>query len=153
MRLAVACDHRGFEAKRRLLPVLKRLGHDVRDLGCDGTTPVDFPDLAATASVCVANGEAEVGILLDGSGVGMCISANKVDGIRAGCIHDEVTARRCREHDHCNVLCLACDLLSEDQIRTITEAFLDVAYGHGRHTRRVEKMMALEQTRGRPGQG
>ena len=135
MRLAVACDHRGFEAKRRLLPVLRRLGHDVRDLGCDGNAPVDYADAA---------------VLLDGSGVGMCISANKVDGIRAGLIHDEVTARRCREHDHCNVLCLGCDLLSEDQIRTIVEAFLTSDYGEGRHARRVEKMMNLERTRGRP---
>ena len=152
MRLAIACDHRGFEAKRRLLPVLRRMGHDVRDLGCDGTAAVDYPDLAAAASVCVADGQADVGILLDGSGVGMCISANKVDGVRAGLIHDEVTARRCREHDHCNVLCLGCDLLSEDQIRTIVEAFLAAGYGDGRHARRVEKMMALERTRGRqPG--
>ena len=151
MRLAVACDHRGFEAKRRLLPVLKKLGHDVTDLGCDGTAPVDYPDLAAAASVAVADGAADAAILLDGSGVGMCISANKVDGVRCGCIHDEVTAKRCREHDHCNVLALACDLLSEDQIRTITEAFLSVGYGEGRHSRRVEKMMALERTRGRPG--
>jgi ribose 5-phosphate isomerase B len=149
MRMAVACDHRGFEAKRRLLPVLRRMGHEVRDFGCDGTAPVDYPDLAAAASLCVADGQADVGILLDGSGVGMCISANKVDGIRAGLIHDEVTARRCREHDHCNVLCLGCDLLSEDQIRTIVEAFLTSAYGDGRHARRVEKMMALERTRGR----
>ena len=151
MRLAVACDHRGFEAKRRLLPVLRRMGHEVRDFGCDGTAPVDYPDLAAAAALCVADGQADVGILLDGSGVGMCISANKVDGIRAGLIHDEVTARRCREHDHCNVLCLGCDLLSEDQIRTIVEAFLTSAYGDGRHARRVDKMMALERTRGRKG--
>ncbi len=151
MRLAVACDHRGFEAKRRLLPALRKWGHDVRDLGCDGTAPVDYPDLAAAASLCVADGSADAAVLLDGSGVGMCISANKVDGVRAGLIHDEVTARRCREHDHCNVLCLGCDLLSKDQIRTIAEAFLTSAYGQGRHARRVEKMMDLERTRGRPG--
>ncbi len=148
MKLAIACDHRGYEAKRRLLPILKKLGHDVRDFGCDGPASVDYPELAAAASTCVAKGEAEVAILLDGSGVGMSIAANKIDGIRAALIHDDVTARRSREHNHCNVLCLGCDLLSEDQIRTITEVFLSATYVDGRHARRVEMISELEKTRG-----
>ncbi len=149
MKLAIACDHRGYEAKRKLLPILKKLGHEVRDFGCDSPASVDYPEMAALAGSCVARGEADVAILLDGSGVGMSIAANKVDGIRAALIHDEVTARRSREHNHCNALCLGCDLLSEDQIRTITEAFLSVTYGDGRHAKRVEMINELEKTRGK----
>ncbi len=149
MKLAIACDHRGYEAKRKLLPILKKLGHEVRDFGCDSPAAVDYPEMAALAGSCVARGEADVAILLDGSGVGMSIAANKVDGIRAALIHDDVTARRSREHNHCNALCLGCDLLSEDQIRTITEVFLGATYGDGRHARRVEMINELEKTRGR----
>ena len=149
MKLAIACDHRGYEAKRKLLPILKKLGHEVKDLGCDSPSAVDYPELAARAGGFVARGEAEVAILLDGSGVGMSIAANKVDGVRAALIHDDVTARRSREHNHCNALCLGCDLLSEDQIRTITEVFLSATYGDGRHARRVEMINELEKTRGK----
>jgi ribose 5-phosphate isomerase B len=148
VKLAIACDHRGYESKRKLLPVLKKLGHEVKDFGCDSATAVDYPELAALAGSCVARGEADVAILLDGSGVGMSIAANKVDGVRAALIHDDVTARRSREHNHCNALCLGCDLLSEDQIRSITEVFLSATYGDGRHARRVEMIKELEKTRG-----
>jgi ribose 5-phosphate isomerase B len=149
VKLAIACDHRGYDAKRKLLPVLKKLGHQVKDFGCDSPAAVDYPELAFAAADYVASGDAEAAILLDGSGVGMSIAANKVDGIRAALIHDDVTARRSREHNHCNVLCLGCDLLSEDQIRTITEVFLSAVYGDGRHARRVEMISELEKKRAR----
>src|SRR4051794_8715385 len=100
MKLAVACDHRGFEAKRKLLPLLKKLGHEVTDFGCDSTTAVDYPDIAAPAARAVADGTCSIGILLDGSGIGVSIAANKIDGIRAALVHDDVTARRAREHNH-----------------------------------------------------
>ncbi|HSV14328.1 MAG TPA: ribose 5-phosphate isomerase B [Tepidisphaeraceae bacterium] len=145
MKLAVACDHRGYEAKRRLLPLLKKLGHEIQDFGCDSTTAVDYPDLAAPAAEAVASGACDIGVLLDGSGIGMSIAANKIDGVRAALVHDEVTARRAREHNHCNVLCLGTDLLSEEHIRNIVEIFLATEYGNGRHTRRVEKLKGLEQ--------
>ena len=93
----------------------------------------------------VAGQKHDVGILLDGSGIGMCIVANKVPGVRAALVHDEVTARRSREHNHCNVLCLGTDLLSEDQIRNIVEIFLSTPYNfEGRHARRVEKVKQIE---------
>jgi ribose 5-phosphate isomerase B len=149
MKLAIACDHRGYEAKRKLLPVLKKLGHEVTDFGCDSTQSSDYPELAASAGRAVARGDAEVAILLDGSGVGMSIAANKIDGIRAALIHDEVTSRRSREHNHCNALCLGCDLLSEDQIKNITEIFLSSTFGDGRHARRVEQVNALEKSHGK----
>lgn len=147
MKLAVACDHRGFEAKRKLLPLLQKLGHQVSDLGCDSTTAVDYPDLAAPVARAVAEGKCDVGILLDGSGIGMSIAANKIDGTRAALVHDDVTARRAREHNHCNILCLGTDLLSEDHIRSIVEIFLSTEYGNGRHKRRIEKLTELERNR------
>ena len=91
MKLAVACDHRGYEGKRRLIPLLKKLGHDCRDFGCDSTAAADYPDHAAPAARAVAKSECDLGILLDGSGIGMSIVANKIHGIRAALAHDEVT--------------------------------------------------------------
>lgn len=145
MKIAIACDHRGFEAKRRLLPTLKKLGHDVQDIGCDGTASVDYPDFAVPVAKQVATAIFDVGILLDGSGIGMSVVANKIMGVRAALVHDEVTARRAREHNHCNVLCLGTDLLSEDQIRKIVEIFLSTPFGEGRHARRVEKVVEVEK--------
>ncbi|MDB5292815.1 MAG: Ribose 5-phosphate isomerase [Phycisphaerales bacterium] len=145
MKLAVSCDHRGYEAKRRLLPVLKRMGHEVEDFGCDGPTPCDYPDQATPAARAVADGRAETAILLDGSGIGMSIAANKIFGIRAALAHDEVTARIAREHNHCNALCLGTDLLSEDQVRQIVEIFLTTPFADGRHVRRIEKLSELEK--------
>ena len=144
MKVVVANDHRGYEAKRRVLPLLKRLGHEIEDFGCDGPAAVDYPDFAAPVARAVANGKADVGILMDGSGIGMSIAANKFCGVRAALVHDEVTARRSREHNHCNVLCLGTDLLSEDQIRQIVEIFLSTNFVDGRHTKRIEKLKAIE---------
>jgi ribose 5-phosphate isomerase B len=146
MKIAIASDHRGYEAKKKLLPVLKKLGHEVRDFGCESTASCDYVDLAAPAARAVAKGEAEVGILLEGSGIGMSITANKINGIRAALIHDEVTARRSREHHHCNVLCLGTELLSEDHIKNIVEIFLSATFQDGRHSQRVAKVMEIEKT-------
>ena len=145
MKIAVACDHRAFEAKKKLIPLLKKMGHEVQDFGCDSVASVDYPDLAIPAACSVAKGLNEIAILLDGSGIGMSVAANKVRGIRAGVVHDEITSHRAREHNHCNVLCLGTDLLSEDQIRQIVEIFLSTPFGNGRHTRRIEKLALFEQ--------
>jgi ribose 5-phosphate isomerase B len=146
MRVAVACDHRGFEAKRRLLPLLKKAGHEVFDLGCETPSSCDYPDYAAPASRAVAAGEYDVAILLDGSGIGMSIVANKIKGIRAALAHDEVTARQSREKNHCNVLCLGTDLLGEDQIRKIVDIFLTTPFEPGRHDARIAKITAIENS-------
>ncbi len=145
MKVVVACDHRGFEAKRRLLPVLQRMDHEVQDIGCDTPSACDYPDYAIPAARAVATKEADAAILLDGTGIGMSVAANKVKGVRAGLVHDEVTARTAREHNHCNVLCLGTDLLSEDQIRKIVEIFLSTPWTDGRHSKRVQKVMEIER--------
>ncbi len=144
MRIAVGCDHRGFEGKRGVVPLLKKWGHEVRDFGCENVTPCDYPDYAGAVANAVAEGEYEVGILLDGSGIGMSIAANKVIGIRAALVHDEVTARLAREYNHCNVLCIGTDLLSAEQLRTICQIFLTCSFAEGRHVRRVAKVCQLE---------
>ena len=144
MKIALGCDHRGYEGKRKLLPLLRKWGHDVRDLGCDSVAACDYPDFAAAVAHAVVSGQCEVGILLDGSGIGMSIAANKVLGIRAALVHDEVTARLARESNHCNVLCIGTDLLGEDHLRKIVEIFLTTHFMDGRHVRRVNKIMKME---------
>lgn len=144
MKVAVACDHRGYEAKRRLMPVLQKAATEVVDYGCDSVEAVDYPDYAIPLARAIADGSCEIGILLDGSGIGMTIAANKVRGVRAALAHDEVTARRSREHHHCNVLCLGVDLLSDEQVRRIVTTFLATHFVAGRHVRRLQKIEALE---------
>lgn len=144
MKLALASDHRGYEAKRRLLPALKKMGHEVEDFGCDSAASCDYPDFAVLAARAVINGKADIAILLDGSGIGMSLAANKICGVRAALAHDEITARLAREHNHCNVLCLGSDLLSEDHLRQIAEIFLTTPFSGGRHDRRVEKVCQIE---------
>ena len=144
MKIAVASDHRGFDAKKKLLPLLKKLGHEITDFGCQTTSSCDYVDFGAPAARSVARGEHDVAILLEGSGIGMSITANKIHGIRAALIHDQVTSRRAREHHHCNVLCLGTELLGEDQIRHIVEIFLSATFQNGRHSARVAKVMKVE---------
>ena len=145
MKIAIASDHRGFDAKRKLIPMLKQKGHQVDDFGCDSPASCDYPDFAVPCGQSVAAGRHDIGIMLDGSGIGMSIAANKVKGVRAALAHDEVTARISREHNHCNVLCIGTDLLSEAQITKIVEIFLDTHFLDGRHTRRLDKIRQLEQ--------
>lgn len=144
MKVVIACDHRGYEAKRRLLPVLRKSGHEVFDLGCESTAMCDYPDFAAPAARGVAKKQYDVGILLDGSGIGMSIVANKIHGIRAALAHDELTARQAREKNHCNILCLGTDLLGEDQVKKIVEIFLATTPQSGRYAERLAKVAAIE---------
>jgi ribose 5-phosphate isomerase B len=145
MKIAIASDHRGFDAKKRLIPTLQRMGHQLVDFGCDSTISVDYPDFAMPASRAVADGACEAGILLDNSGIGMSIVANKIRGIRAAVVHDDVTARISRENNHCNIICIGTDLLSEEQIRNIVSIFLSTTFGEGRHLRRLQKIKQLEE--------
>ena len=116
----------------------------MHDFGCETHSACDYPDYAGAVAKAVACGDYEVGILLDGSGIGMSIAANKVCGIRAALVHDEVTARLARESNHSNVLCIGTDLLSEEQLRRIMGIFLNSSFAGGRHLRRVAKIDQLE---------
>lgn len=146
MKIAVASDHRGFDAKKRLVvPVLQKAGHQVIDFGCNAPELCDYPDFGVPAARAVASGECEIGVLLDGTGIGMSIVANKVAGVRAALAHDDVTARVSREKNHCNVLCVPADLISEVQLRDIVEIFMTTPFTDGRHQNRLEKIRALEE--------
>ena len=150
-RLVVASDHRGFEVKTRLLAHLLGGGTcETIDLGCDGSGNCDYPDYAAPAARMVASGEADAAILLDGSGIGMGIVANKVRGVRAATAHDEITARVAREHNHCNVLCVGVDLVGEKSLLRIVDIFLSTPFAEGRHVRRVAKIAEVEQDQSPP---
>ena len=150
LRVIVACDHRGYDAKVNLLPKLALLagpvgGCEAIDLGCaSGSRACDYPDYAAPAARMVAAGEADVAVLLDGSGIGMGIVANKIPGIRAAVCHDEFTARIAREHNHCNVVCVGTELVGERALARVVEIFLTTRFSEGRHVRRVEKITAVE---------
>jgi ribose 5-phosphate isomerase B len=145
VKVAIACDHRGYDAKRRLLPVLRTRGYEMIDFGCDSTVSCDYPDFAAVAAHALQRGEVEAAILLDSSGIGMSVCANKHLGVRAAVVHDEVMARVARDANHCNALCLGSDLLSQDLIMKIAEAFLATPFSQGHHARRVEKIAEWER--------
>ena len=145
MRLALGCDHRGFEALASLKPWLENKGHTVTLLGECTTSSCDYPDSAFLVGSAVAQGEVDRGILICGSGIGMCMAANKVKGIRAALVSDAFYARRSREHNDANVLCLAGDMLGPESMENIIETWLDADFEGGRHARRVNKIMAIEQ--------
>jgi len=144
MKIAVGSDHRGFEVKRRVVPLLQQLGHEVTDVGTDGKESVDYPDFALLVATAVSEGRADRGILICGSGIGMCIAANKVRGVRAAPCHDNITAEMCRRHNDANVLCLSADLLGGELIDRMIRIWLETPFEGGRHARRVEKITHIE---------
>ena len=145
MRIAVGCDHRGFSVRAKLVELLQRLGHEVDDTGAFSGEAVDYPDIAATVAGKVSRNEADRGILVCGTGVGMCIVANKFHHVRAAPCHDELTAEMSRRHNDANVLCLSADLLSDQHIDRMISIWLSTSFEGGRHARRVEKINALER--------
>ena len=144
MKIAIGSDHRGFEAKRRLIPLLQQLGHEVLDLGPERREGVDYPDYALAVGLAVSEGRAERGILICGTGLGMCIAANKVRGVRAAPCHDSITAEMSRRHNDANVLCLSADLLGEELIDRMVRIWLETEFEGGRHARRVDKIVRFE---------
>jgi ribose 5-phosphate isomerase B len=144
MKIAIGSDHRGFEAKRRLVESLRQRGHEVVDVGTDGIESTDYPEFAFQVATRVKASDADRGILIDGSGIGMTIAANKVKGVRAAPCHDTVTAEMSRRHNDANVLCLSADLLGEELIERMVRIFLETAFDSGRHARRVEKITRFE---------
>ncbi|MBN1589993.1 MAG: ribose 5-phosphate isomerase B [Pirellulales bacterium] len=145
MRIAVGSDHRGCVIHSKVIVFLKRLGHDVVDAGTDNSEPVDYPDIAAVVAGQVSRGEVDRGILVCGTGLGMCIAANKFAGVRAAPCHDDLTAEMSRRHNDLNVLCLSSDLLGERLIDRMVELWLNTPFEGGRHARRIEEIEALER--------
>ena len=144
MRIAVGSDHRGYLVRTKLLELLNRLGHEVDDCGADRGEAIDYPDVASQVAGRVSQGEAERGILVSGTGVGMCIAANKLRGVRAATCQDDLTAEMSRRHQNVNVLCLAADLLGEPLIDRMVEIWMKTPFEGGRHARRVDKIAAME---------
>ena len=145
MRIAVGADHAGFPLKDAILDELGKLGIDALDLGGFDTTPSDFPDIAALVGRDIQNDDAERGILLCGSGVGVCIAANKVHGIRAALTHDTYSAHQGVEHDGMNVMCLGARIIGEALARELVQAFVRAEFQtEARFLRRVNKINQLE---------
>jgi ribose 5-phosphate isomerase B len=145
MRIAVGADHRGYSIRNKVIDSLHRLGHDVVDLGTYTDDPVDYPDIAAAVARLVSRGEVERGILICGTGLGMCIAANKFPNVRAAPCHDDLTAEMSRRHNDLNILCLSADMLGERLVGRMVEIWLSTPFEAGRHARRVEKIVALER--------
>jgi ribose 5-phosphate isomerase B len=148
MRIAVASDHRGVALKEAVLTVLRSKGHDVEDVGANGSESVDYPDFASIVARKVSTGQTDRGILICGTGIGMSIAANKFRGVRAAPCSDEVTAEISRRHNDLNVLCLGAELLSARVAERMVEVWLSTEFEGGRHARRVEKIGQLETENG-----
>ena len=147
MKIAIASDHRGYEAKEQVKAQIAQLGHECIDFGTNNSSPVDYPDLAYLAAHAVSGHEADRAILICGTGIGMCIAANKVKGVRAALCYDELNAQISRQHNDANILCISGDLIGEIVLRKIVEVWLTTEFAGGRHQRRVKKITAIEEGR------
>jgi len=145
MRIAISGDHRGAAACRALADRLKQEGHEVRVVGDLRGQPTDYPEQAYAVGSLVASGQADAGLLICGTGIGMSIAANKIKGVRAAVVHDEMTAGISRSHNDANVLCLSADLLGQRLIENIVDTWLKTPFEGGRHARRVRKIAAIEE--------
>lgn len=150
MRVAIGSDHAGFEQKELLLKHLTESGYEVVDLGTgSGDESVDYPDFALSVAEAVASGEAEQGVLVCGTGVGMAIAANKVPGVRAANITDPEFAKLARQHNNANVVTVSGRFVPLEVNTEIVDAFLSTAFEGGRHEKRVDKMTDIERNNGR----
>lgn len=144
MRIAIGSDHRGFTLKKAILPVFTELRYECQDMGCYSTDSVDYPDVAAKVATAVANGDADHGVIICGTGIGMSITANKITGIRAALCSDPISARMARQHNNANVLCIGGAMIGEWLAKEITTAYLTAEFEGGRHAKRIEKIHNLE---------
>lgn len=141
--IAIGCDHGGYEMKRALIKHLQEKNIEVCDCGCNGET-VDYPDIAVKVCEKVTSGECERGILVCGTGIGMSMAANKVNGIRAAVVTDTFSARFTRMHNDCNVLCMGGRVLGVGLACDILDSYLNAEFEGGRHEQRIAKMMNIE---------
>jgi len=145
VNIALGCDHRGLNLKRLAIDILTGRGDAHHDFGCHDNTSVDYPDIAGEVARAVAGGQYALGILVCSSGTGMSIAANKVKGIRAAVCHDIFTARRARQHNDANILCLGEDVLGPGLAAEVIQTFLDTTFEAGRHSSRLDKVRHLEE--------
>lgn len=143
MRIAIGGDHRGVELKKTVIKLITEAGHSVEDFGSFTTESVDYPDIAQKVGRAVASGTFELGVLICDTGIGMCIAANKVKGIRAALCHNAFSACRARQHNNANILCLAVENGVED-VAEVVKSFLTCQFEGGRHQRRVNKIIDME---------
>jgi ribose 5-phosphate isomerase B len=143
--IAVGADHGGFKMKEELKQFLGSLGHQVHDFGTNSEDPVDYPDFAYAVARSVSEGTAEVGIVIDGAGVGSAMTANKVPGVRAAACYSVAVAKNSREHNGANVLSLGSKTISSKEMREIVEAWLATELTEARHQKRVAKIQAVER--------
>ena len=145
MRISIGADHAGFPLKEELKDFLASEGHEVIDVGTDSTDPVDYPRFCAAAARAVADGRADRGIVLGGSGQGEQIVANKIDGVRASLCHDLYTARLAREHNDANVLGMGARVIAPTYAREIVRLWLQTPFAGGRHERRIDEIAMIER--------
>jgi len=145
LRIAVASDHGGFAMKGRVLEWIDELGHTAFDLGCKDERAVDYPDFAHAVAEAVTHGRCDLGVVVDGAGIGSAMAANKVPGVRAALCYDEQTARNAREHNYANVLTLGGRMQTEERLEAIVRAFISTPEGAARHGRRVDKITGIER--------
>lgn len=153
MRIAVGSDHRGVEMRAKIAALLKSLGQEVVDVGTSEKESVDYPDIAAAVAGQVSDGTVDRGILICGTGLGMCIVANKFPGVRAAPCHDDLTAELSRRHNDLNVLCLSGDILGDRLVDRLVAIWLNTEFEGGRHARRVSKIKRLEAKNTNQGDG
>lgn len=146
MNIAVASDHRGFNIKDRILAQIAELHHEGKDFGPSTSDICDYPDFGAKAAQAVSAGDVDRAILICGSGIGMCIIANKFRGVRAALCHDDLSAEMSRRHNDANVMCLSADLLGERLASRMIELWLSTPFEGGRHARRIAKIAEYEQS-------
>ncbi len=144
MRVAIGANHSGYLVRAMLIEQIGQLQHEVVDLGVFDSRPVDYPEIAVGVAELIESGQVDRGILIGGTGLGMCIAANKVAGVRAVPCHDLMTAQFSRLHNDSNVLCLSASLLGNHLIRHIVEIWLKTPFEGGRHQRRLDKIAQLE---------
>ena len=149
LAIAVGADHGGVGLRDAITARLRELGHAITDHGTTGTAAVDYPDYAVAVARAVATGAAQIGIMVDGAGIGSCMAANKVPGVRAAMCYDVTTAQNAREHNNANVLTLGGGLIGSRLALAIVETFLATGFGGGRHAGRVAKIDALDAPRPR----
>ena len=142
--VALGADHGGFAMKESLKAFVAEQGYQVIDCGTNSTAAVDYPDFALAVARLVSEGKAWRGIIIDGAGIGSCMVANKVHGVRAALCYDHATANNSREHNDANVLTLGAGLIGDNLARQIVKTWLATPFGGGRHAQRVEKIMAVE---------